>query len=126
MGEIGAPIYKDFKFFTWGVGGQFIGYPIGHFDHGMQLAAEANYSNATITETPSTSPTTVNGFGSGLSVGGLIGYKIATPVGFTFNIQGGVGYSFAAANVTDSTGRFASASTSGLTPLLHLNFGWSF
>ena len=58
---------------------------------------------------------------AGFSVGGYVGYKVQTNIGFAFIAQGGIQYLAVAAE--SST---AMASDSKIAPLLNLNVGWSF
>lgn len=100
------------------VGGQFVGYPLGTFDHGMQVGAEVLYLGASTSAQQG--DVKVVASGAGLSTGGFVGYKLATRVGFTFNVQGGVGYL-----AVQASGGGASASDSRIYPLLNANVGWS-
>lgn len=109
---------------VWEVGGQFITYPVGHFDHGMQLGVEVQYAGASIAVSDGT--TSATGVAVGLSNGAFVGYKLATPVGFTFNLQGGVGYYVATGEAHASDGSSAKGQESGFFPLVNANFGWSF
>ena len=71
----------------------------------------------------------VSGTGSGLAVGPLIGYKLVTSVGFTFEAQGGVQFAAVKADAKASDGASsaqASDSDSSVFPLLNLNIGWTF
>jgi len=103
-----------------GVQGRY--YVVGSFDHGMELGAELLYLYVGGSPTSSSS---VSAQGSGFSAAPFIGYKIAARFGLTFDAQLGVGYTAVAA--TASSGAVSSsASSSGVTPLLNLNLGWSF
>jgi hypothetical protein len=112
------------SFPVWEAGGQFVGYPVGHFDHGMQLGAEVLYVGAS-GETSSTT-TKVSVTAEGLSTGAFVGYKLATHVGFSVNVQGGVSYIALQGRGTSSTGATAQAERSQWAPLLNANVGWSF
>ena len=105
---------------VWEVGGQFVGYPVGHFDHGMQLGLEVLYAGA------STSYNRVSATELGLASGPFIGYKLATRVGFSFNVQAGVQYVFAKGEASSTSGAMASAEQADVVPLVNLNVGWSF
>ena len=59
--------------------------------------------------------------GEGLSLGGYVGYKLLTSIGFTFVAQGGVAY--LAVKAESST---ATAMEKRVYPLINLNIGWSF
>ncbi|MGA9524070.1 MAG: hypothetical protein WBV82_21595 [Myxococcaceae bacterium] len=100
-------------------GGQFRFYPIGNFNHGMQLGAEIQYVFATA------SSGDIFAVAGGLSAGPFIGYKIATNVGFTFEAQAGVAVNTVNASASGS-GVSTSSTTSSVGPLLNLNIGWSF
>lgn len=109
------------RFKVWEVGGQFVGYPVGHFDHGMQVGLEVLYAGVSTNESSKVTVATA----TGLATGPFIGYKLATKVGFSFNVQGGVQYVFARADAS-SGGATASAEQRSIIPLLNLNVGWSF
>jgi hypothetical protein len=113
------------KFELWEVGGQFVGYPVGHFDHGMQLGLEVLYAGVSGGDS-STNNVKIAATASGLAAGPFVGYKLATRVGFTFNVQGGVEYMFVRADASASTGQTASAQQTRLIPLVNANLGWSF
>jgi len=108
---------------VWEAGGQFVGYPVGHFDHGMQVGLEVLYAGVSTDTNIKVSSATANG----LATGPFIGYKLATRVGFSFNIQGGVEYVFARADAKSPSGNTtATAAQSSIIPLLNLQAGWSF
>ncbi len=110
---------------VWEAGGQFVAYPVGDFDHGMQLGAEALYMGASAQK--SEAGTTVTANAAGLSTGAFVGYKLATRVGFTFNVQGGVAYLTASGDAkATGTNATASVSRSAWGPLVNANMGWSF
>jgi hypothetical protein len=111
------------RFKVWEVGGQFVGYPVGHFDHGMQLGLEVLYAGVS---TNDNAKGVTTGTATGLATGPFIGYKLATRVGFSFNVQGGVQYVFAQAEASSSNGRTASAEQKSVIPLVNANVGWSF
>ncbi len=101
------------------IGGQFLTYPLGYFEHGLQLGVE-------VIDLPVAA--TINGVaatGNGIAFGGLVGYKLATNLGFSLNIQGGVGYEAVVATA-QANGVSATASGGGVIPLLRINLGWSF
>ena len=126
IGGFGKPVYSDYQFTTWNAGVQAIGYPVGHFDHGMQLAAEAQYIYASLDDGQSKSSTVITADGSGIAVGGLVGYKLATKSGFTFNVQGGASYLAMTAAAADSGGSSVRTSGDHVIPRLRINLGWSF
>ncbi len=101
-------------------GGHYRFYPIGSFEHGMQLGVEVLYLHVSA-ETAS-----VSGFGTGLAVGPFAGYKIIASGGFTFDAQLGVEFLAVKAEAQDSGGQSASATQKATIPLLNLNIGWSF
>ena len=119
-GSIKVDGYRPFK--VWEVGGQFVGYPVGHFDHGMQLGLEVLYAGVSTDENIKVSSATANG----LATGPFIGYKLATRVGFSFNVQAGVEYVFASADAKAPTGATATAAQQTIIPLINLQAGWSF
>lgn len=110
------------RFKVWEVGGQFVGYPVGHFDHGMQLGLEVLYLGVSTNDNTKTTSATA----TGLATGPFIGYKLATKVGFSFNVQGGVEYVFARADASSTSGATASAEQKTIIPLFNANIGWSF
>ena len=122
-GLIQPPGLKS-RFTAYEVGGQFVTYPVGHFDHGMQLGLEVLYAG--ISGNENSENVRISASGNGLAAGPLVGYKLATDVGFSFNLQGGFEYILVQANASDSTGATASAGDSRIIPLININVGWSF
>lgn len=112
------------RFTVWELGGQLAVYPIGHFDHGVQLGAEVLYVGAAGSAESKTGSAT--GVGQGLSMGPFLGYKFTARAGFSLAIQGGVAYTTLRADVKDSSGNESSATGSGVGPLLNINLGWAF
>lgn len=100
-------------------GAQYRYYVLGSFIHGLQLGAEILYLSL------SGADAGIDAKGAGLAVGPFVGYKIATNIGFTFEVQGGAQYMAAGASATDGTNS-ASGKDSDIIPLLNLNVGWSF
>ena len=99
------------------VGSQLIAYPIGDFNHGLQVGGEIMYLHlASDGETE-----TLSGSAQGLAVGPFVGYKLATDVGFSFNVQAGAQY-VAARGEDDEGESYGSA----VVPLVNANLGWSF
>jgi hypothetical protein len=114
----------DTRYTAWELGGQVVTYPVGHFDHGMQLGVEALYAG--VAGDTSVGNTRISSSAQGFAVGPMVGYKLATDVGFSFNVQGGIAY-FASAAEASGGGTSATASTSPRAiPILNLNLGWSF
>jgi hypothetical protein len=111
------------KVSLWEVGGQIVGYPIGDFDHGMQVGAEVLYLGAKADA--NAGEVKVTGSGTGLATGAFVGYKLATKVGFTFNVQGGVSYLAVRADANSSSSS-AHAEKAEFAPLVNANIGWSF
>lgn len=96
-------------------------YPIGSFVHGVQLGLEG-----TITSVFGNNRG-VSATGKTLSGGVFLGYKMATHVGFTFEVQGGVQYLVVSASSASQSGEVVSlAQDPGLAPLINANLGWSF
>lgn len=118
------PGIKTGRFTVWEAGAQFVGYPVGHFDHGMQLGAELLYLG--IAGSAESATNSASGTAQGLSVGPFIGYKFTAKVGFSLAVQGGVGYYAVRSDVKDAQGRAASSSDSDFTPILNINVGWAF
>lgn len=108
---------------VWELGGQLVAYPIGHFDHGLQLGVEALYVGVKRDDSAGTIPIAAGA--DGFAAGPLVGYKLATKVGFTFNVQAGAEFVLARGDAQVGN---ASAHGSGTTvvPLLNMNVGWSF
>lgn len=125
FGGFGTIQFDGYKFKVWEAGGQFLAYPVGDFDHGMQLGAEVMYKGVTLDEAPK-SIVEVKGAASGLGISPLIGYKYATKVGFTLTVQGGVTFYAVQANASDNNGNTAAKSDQLIAPLLNFNIGWSF
>jgi len=120
------PGIKTGRFTVWELGGQFVSYPVGHFDHGMQLGAELLYVGVAGSAESTTSNASASGTGQGLSMGPFIGYKFTAPVGFALSIQGGVAYAALRADAKDSSGQTASSKDSSIVPILNINLGWAF
>lgn len=118
------PGVKTGRFTVWEVGGQFVSYPVGHFDHGMQLGAELLYVG--VSGTAESGTASASGSGQGLSMGPFIGYKYTAPVGFALSLQAGVAYVTARADAKDSNGNTASDSDSQIAPIININLGWAF
>jgi len=118
------------------VGGQLRVYPVGSFDHGLQLGFEAMYLHGsadgagTIQVRDEWGNKTYSGTftarGSGYKLGPFIGYKLVLPVGLTFNAQVGVEYLSLHADASDSLGHTETGSNSGALPLADASAGWSF
>lgn len=98
-------------------------YPVGSFVHGLQTGAEARFLWLWGTRSPGSflselsdgaPPTTFSG--GAFAPGFLVGYKLATNVGFTFNAQ-------LAIDVAIVTGH---APTAGVGPRSEVDVGWSF
>jgi hypothetical protein len=115
---------KTGRFTVWEAGAQFVSYPVGHFDHGMQLGAELLYLG--IAGSAESATNSASGTGQGLSMGPFIGYKFTAKVGFSLAIQGGVAYVTARADAKDAQGNTASRTDSQFGPLINLNLGWAF
>ncbi len=94
-------------------------YPFGYFEHGMQAGLEAVYIGTT------GGTASVKGGASTFGAGPLLGYKIATNVGFTFEAQAGADYLAARASASDGT-ISSTASSSQWVPRLRIQLGWSF
>ena len=73
-----------FGMFAFNIGAQARWYAIGDFEHGMSLGLEGMYTQLT---GPTSSGTF--GMGNGVSLSPMIGYKLATDVGFTLDLQAG-------------------------------------
>ncbi|MBI5516166.1 MAG: hypothetical protein HY909_20445 [Deltaproteobacteria bacterium] len=110
---------ETFGIFEIGAQGRF--YVLGDFTHGLNLGVELLYLG--ISNAGSSSGFLANG--AGLSLGPLLGYKLATRVGFTLDIQGGAAFVVAGARASGG-GTTATASQSQIIPVLNLNLGWSF
>ena len=112
-----SPSGGDDSVAVYEFGGQFIGYALGDFDHGLQVGGEAVFLHVTTDgETE-----TLTGSAQGLAVGPFVGYKLATDVGFSFNVQ--VGAQYVAARGEDESGESYGSS---VIPLVNANLGWSF
>ena len=108
---------------TFDIGAQGIWYPIGSFNHGMQLGAEALYTGggATTSFGGQSASATAGIF----SIGPFIGYKLATDIGFSFCVQVGAAYYAGGASGSSTDGASVSVAGSGVMPLLNLQLGWS-
>lgn len=117
------PLKNDPRVDVWVVGGQLVTYPVGHFDHGMQLGLEVEYVGASAAVKYGASNLT--GTAIGISNGAFVGYKLATPIGFTFNLQAGAAY-FTVVDVHSTDGSSAKAEENRVIPIVNVNLGWSF
>jgi hypothetical protein len=126
LGGYGSMSVSGFpeRFSVWEIGGQARYYAIGSFEHGMEVGAQGEYLGVSTSASDGT--VTVFGAGNGVVLGPFLGYKLATKVGFTLDLQGGVAYEIATANAQSSTGQTASAGGNAIVPLLNLHLGWSF
>jgi hypothetical protein len=131
--KLGGPLYSkgdfilDQRLNLLEVGVQAHYYAVGDFDHGMQLAAALRYLSVfgEVKLDASANPQVARANGSAIAPSALIGYKIAAKVGFTFNVQLGIGYAVATAKATD--GRVQTSSTAQKAFLdSNMLFGWSF
>lgn len=93
---------------VWEVGGQFRGYLLGSFNHGLMLGVHVGYLHAA---GQLESPTS---YYVGTQAGAFVGYKIARKAGFTVDMQLGPVYVRASATNTE------------LQTLANLKVGWSF
>jgi hypothetical protein len=125
IGGIGSIKSDGTTFTVWEGGVQGRYYLFGSFQHGMELGAQLEYAAAS-GQLSSTSNVTVFGNGGGLAVGPFIGYKLATKVGFTCDLQAGAQYSAIGASAVSSAGDSAAAHESRILPLVNLHVGWSF
>lgn len=116
-GTIGLGKPSGFLAVEGGASGRW--YPLGDFDHGMQVGAEVQYL-ALMGEVSG-----IEASGSGLTMGPFLGYKIAAKFGLTFEIQTGAQYSFVSAQASGH-GQTETASESDIGVLLNLQLGWSF
>lgn len=106
------------------IGAQVRYYLLGDFEHGLQIGAESIYINAS--GSGSSGATGIKVSGAGLSLGGFLGYKVVTSMGFTFDAQLGAQRVGIGAEASASTGQTASTSENSVSPLLNLNVGWTF
>jgi len=122
-GSVKSATNATLKGYALELGTQLRFYALGSFIHGMELGAELLF--AYVGATAGSGNSSISGTGAGLSVGPFVGYKIASNVGFTFDIQLGVAYALINASATDGN-QSVSQSASNFGPLLNINFGWSF
>lgn len=111
---------------VWELGGQFRYYALGNFDHGLHLGIEALYRDAPVKATGVFSEIK-EGTGRGLGVGPLVGYKLATAIGLTFDAQVGVRYDgFGLLSEAETAEELDVPDDNVLHPLINLNVGWTF
>lgn len=106
-------------------GAQFVFYPVGDFEHGMQLGAEGLFAYVDGAVKPTNGGADIVYGGKALSTGAFLGYKVSAGIGFTFVAQLGAAYTSVLAEAAQSTIQ-VSATKSGISPLLNLNVGWAF
>ena len=124
IGGIGSVKVDGTAFTVWEAGAQAKYYLVGSFQHGMELGAQVEYAG--VSGSKSSADVSVSGNAGGFAVGPFIGYKLATKIGFTCDLQAGAQYAAVGASASSSTGHSASAHSSELLPLLNLHVGWSF
>jgi len=117
----GTGTIADERLTVFELGAQALFYPVGDFDHGMQLGLEALFIHISGTFDSGA----LTGTGSGLAVGPLIGYKFAASWGLTVDIQGGYQIAGIAASASDGTTTESDSTVEGVV-LLNINAGWSF
>jgi hypothetical protein len=118
----------------WQLGSQIRFYPVGSFEHGMQLGAEFFYLFGSASATGSltlgpgqmTPPGNLTATGTGLKIGAFVGYKLVLPVGFTVEAQAGIGYLSLKGVARDEAGHSKSADYKSAVPLANASVGWSF
>jgi hypothetical protein len=99
---------EDKSYGAWEVGGQFRYYLLGSFTHGLMLGADAGYLHvAGQLDFPMA-------YCVGVRAGTFVGYKIATKIGFTLDVQIGPQYVRESANNAE------------WQTLANLKVGWSF
>lgn len=120
---------------VWEGGLQIRFYPVGTFDHGLQVGAEIVYLTGSASTTGNITPdddpgATSNGpltaKGSGFKVGPFVGYKLALPVGFTLAAQIGVDYLSLKGIAKDANGTTRTGDTKTAFLLADAGIGWSF
>jgi len=95
---------------VWEVGGQFRYYLFGTFVHGMTIGSEVGYINdGGELDSPMDSYV-------GVRAGAFVGYKLATNIGFTLDVQLGDQYVYTISEPSDSCWQ----------PIMNLKVGWSF
>lgn len=108
---------------TLELGAQLAFYPLQEFE-GLLLGAELLWVRLDL-KSAKIESATVSGYGEGLGLGPMVGYKLITGSGFTFVGQVGAQYFSTRAQATDTV-TTQSSSQSGWIPLINLNVGWSF
>ena len=111
------------RFFFWEVGGQARWYPIGDFDHGMEVGLQILYLG--LSGDVEQDGVTYSGLANGVAIGPFLGYKLVTGAGFTFDAQLGVQWLGVFASAESSEGAEASEKGDEVLPILRLNVGWS-
>jgi hypothetical protein len=100
-------------------------YPVGRFEHGMQVGAQIIYADFGSEATP-------RQFDAGMSmgVGGFLGYKRVLLGGLTLQIQGGAQLRFVLRTLVNDSASGDKEVTKehmwGAVPLLNTGIGWSF
>jgi hypothetical protein len=139
---VGSASLKDFykalpdeRARVWEGGLQVRFYPLGTFDHGLQVGGEFVYLTGSASTTgslpseddtgaASTGPLTAKG--SGFKAGPFVGYKLALPVGFTLAAQIGVDYLSLKGIAKDANGTTKTGDTKTAFLLADAGIGWSF
>lgn len=104
---------------AWEAGAQFLYFAEGSFDGGMEVGLEALFTHVAIESGQGLSSSVA---AAGLAIGPLLGWKLVTKAGFTFDSQIGIAYLAAKQSVPlGATGSSRSAVLIG-----NLDVGWSF
>ena len=106
---------SDEKLMFWEAGAQVVYYPVGGFDHGMQVGVEAMF------ESVSANANRMRHYG--YAAGPLIGYKLVLSFGMTLAVQSGFAWVKSHRRDTKSD---AGVEKSNVQLLMNVNLGWSF
>jgi hypothetical protein len=108
----------------WQLGMQGMYYAQGSFgEGGLQVGAEVLYTHANLDGPVAVGTSSTSGLGAGLVAGPLVGFKIVTRAGFTFNSQIAIGMFAQHQRSSDPN---APSDDRAAVLLGHLLIGWTF
>lgn len=107
----------------WQIGAKAVYFAQGDFEGGLHVGVEALYTHAKLEGRTALGTASVGGLAAGLIVGPVIGWKLVTKAGFTFDSSIGVGM---IAQKQKSSDPEAPTDDRSAVLISHLLIGWTF
>ena len=107
----------------WQVGAKAVYYAQGDFEGGLHVGAEVLFTHAKLEGRTALGTASIGGLAAGLIAGPVIGWKLVTKAGFTFDSSIGVGMIAAKQKSSDPD---APTDDRSAVLISHLLIGWSF